>query len=59
MAVPKRKTSKRTKAQRNSHAFLTPTGVGTCSNCGYVRPPHRICPNCGYYGKREVFAKDA
>ncbi len=59
MAVPKRRTSKRTRGQRNSHAALTPTGVSACSNCGYTRPPHRVCPNCGHYGKREVVVKTA
>jgi large subunit ribosomal protein L32 len=58
MAVPKRRTSKRTKGQRNSHAALSLPGLTSCSHCGYKKPPHRICPNCGHYAKREVVAKD-
>jgi large subunit ribosomal protein L32 len=58
MAVPKRKTSKRTKGQRNSHAALKVPNLVACDQCGYKRPPHRVCPNCGHYAKREVVAKD-
>jgi large subunit ribosomal protein L32 len=25
-----------------------------CNNCGEMRLPHRICPNCGHYKGREV-----
>jgi large subunit ribosomal protein L32 len=59
MAVPKRKTSKRTKGQRNSHAALRPAMTTACRRCGYLRPPHRVCPQCGYYKDREVVAKEA
>jgi large subunit ribosomal protein L32 len=58
MAVPKRKTSKRTKGQRNSHAALKVPNLVPCDQCGYKRPSHRVCPNCGHYAKREVVAKD-
>jgi large subunit ribosomal protein L32 len=58
MAVPKRKTSKRTKGQRNSHAALSPAVTRKCPQCGYERLPHRVCPNCGTYRGREVVAKD-
>jgi large subunit ribosomal protein L32 len=26
-----------------------------CSNCGEMRLPHTVCPNCGHYKGREVF----
>jgi large subunit ribosomal protein L32 len=58
MAVPKRKTSKRTKRQRNSHAALSPAGLRKCKQCGYEKPPHVVCPQCGHYAKREVVAKE-
>ncbi len=58
MAVPKRKTSKRTKGQRNSHAALSPRTLVGCHRCGYQRPPHVICPQCGYYGKLEMVPKE-
>jgi len=25
-----------------------------CSNCGELRPPHTVCPKCGYYEGKEV-----
>lgn len=58
MAVPKRRTSKRTKGQRNSHAALSIPSLTNCEHCSYRKMPHRVCPNCGYYAKREVVAKD-
>ena len=58
MAVPKRKTSKAHKGQRNSHAAIHPASLSACKRCGYLRPPHRVCPQCGHYRDREIFAKD-
>jgi large subunit ribosomal protein L32 len=58
MAVPKRKTSKSTKGQRNSHAALRVATTTACRRCGYQRPPHRVCPQCGHYKDREVVAKE-
>jgi large subunit ribosomal protein L32 len=58
MAVPKRRTSRRTRGQRNSHAALAVPERTPCGQCGYKRPPHRVCPQCGTYAKREVVAKD-
>lgn len=57
MAVPKRRTTRRTRGQRNSHAALPVPALSTCDQCGAKRPPHRVCPACGYYAKREVVAK--
>ncbi len=57
MAVPKRKLSKRRSRMRASHHALSPRGLSTCSRCNYERPPHRVCPNCGFYDGREVVAK--
>ncbi|MDU1880757.1 MAG: 50S ribosomal protein L32 [Eggerthella sp.] len=25
-----------------------------CPQCGEVKLPHRVCPNCGFYKNREV-----
>jgi large subunit ribosomal protein L32 len=25
-----------------------------CTNCGEMRLPHHVCPNCGHYKGREV-----
>jgi large subunit ribosomal protein L32 len=54
MAVPKRKTSKSRKNKRRSHEKLAPPGLTRCSHCHQLKPPHSVCPNCGYYGGREV-----
>lgn len=58
MAVPKRKLSKRRSRMRASHHGLMVRSLSTCSRCSYERPPHRVCPNCGFYDGREVVAKE-
>ena len=30
-----------------------------CSQCGELKRPHRICPECGYYNGKQVIKKDA
>ncbi|MEA1996037.1 MAG: 50S ribosomal protein L32 [Gemmatimonadota bacterium] len=54
MAVPKRRTSKSAKKKRRTHFKLNSPGVSKCSNCSQMKPPHQICPHCGYYNGREV-----
>ena len=29
-----------------------------CPQCHEPKPPHRVCPNCGYYRGRQVRAVD-
>lgn len=50
MAVPKRKTSKQRKRQRRTHYKAEAVTVQACPRCGDPRRPHRVCPNCGFYG---------
>ncbi len=57
MAVPFRRTSKTTKRMRRSHMSLTVNGLTKCSHCGATITAHRVCPNCGYYGSKQVIAK--
>ena len=52
--LPKRKISKGRRDRRRAHDFLTPRGLTTCSNCGSMRLPHTVCPECGFYKGREV-----
>ncbi|MBU4691354.1 50S ribosomal protein L32 [Mycoplasma zalophi] len=52
--VPKRKTSKQRKHLRRSHHALTKNTFNSCSNCGQVVLPHRICENCGFYNGKKV-----
>ncbi len=54
MAVPKRKTSKQKRDSRRSHWKATPPTLSECPQCHQMRPPHQVCPHCGYYKDREV-----
>ncbi|MFH1278873.1 MAG: 50S ribosomal protein L32 [Candidatus Eisenbacteria bacterium] len=54
MALPKRRQSKSRGAKRRTHDSLSPASPSTCSHCGQSKPPHRICPHCGYYKGRRV-----
>lgn len=56
MAVPKKKTSSARGGNRRSHNALTPPALSLCSNCQEPRPPHQVCPHCGWYKGREVVA---
>jgi large subunit ribosomal protein L32 len=51
---PKRKHSSGRRDRRRAHDALTPTALVQCSNCGEMRLPHNMCPNCGHYKGREV-----
>jgi len=51
MAVPKRRTSKTRKRKRRTHDKAPAIAVQACPRCGDPRRPHRVCPNCGYYGE--------
>jgi large subunit ribosomal protein L32 len=54
MAVPKQKQShSRTNKRRSQHRIDAPT-VNECPHCHSARRPHRVCPECGYYGGRQV-----
>jgi large subunit ribosomal protein L32 len=55
---PKRKHSSGRRDRRRAHDALTPTSLVACSNCGEMRLPHRVCPNCGHYNNREVISKE-
>ena len=53
---PKRKHSSGRRDRRRSHDALTVLNLVACSNCGEMRRPHTVCPNCGHYQGREVIA---
>lgn len=57
MSVPDRKLSKRRSRMRAAHHAISPRSLASCAQCGYERPPHRVCPNCGHYRGREVIDK--
>ncbi len=51
---PKRKLSKGRRDRRRAQDALTALNLVQCSNCGEMRKPHTVCPNCGHYQGREV-----
>lgn len=51
---PKRKHSAGRRDRRRSQDTLEAANLVACSNCGEMRLPHRVCPNCGHYKGREV-----
>jgi large subunit ribosomal protein L32 len=59
MAVPKRRTSSSKRDMRRAnHDKVTPVQYITCSNCGEVSLPHRVCGACGWYkGKLATIVK--
>jgi large subunit ribosomal protein L32 len=54
--VPKQRTSKGRRDRRRAHHALRKPKIVQCSNCGEMRRPHHVCPNCGYYQGREVIS---
>lgn len=52
--LPKRKHSKGRRDRRRAHDALTARHLVACANCGEMRLPHHVCPNCGHYKGREV-----
>jgi len=55
---PKRKLSKGRRDRRRAHHALAARNLVSCSNCGSMRLPHTVCPNCGHYQSREVIEID-
>lgn len=55
MALPKRKTSSSKSRKRRTHYSLSLPGASFCPECNEMKPPHRACPNCGYYKGRNFF----
>ena len=54
MPNPFRKHSHSRGAKRRSANRLKKPALTRCSNCQAVIVPHRVCPDCGYYGGRPV-----
>lgn len=51
---PKNRISKAKRDKRKANYKLEAPGLATCSKCGALVQPHRVCPNCGSYNKRQV-----
>lgn len=56
--LPKRKISKSRRDRRRSHDALRALNLVQCTQCGEMRLPHTVCPNCGFYQGREVVEID-
>jgi len=56
MPVPKRRHSNSRTNKRRANWKIHPPTMATCSHCNQPKPPHRVCPNCGYYGEEQVIA---
>jgi large subunit ribosomal protein L32 len=57
MPNPKRRHSKSRSRKRRAHDGLKPSNLTSCANCGYMKLPHRVCNQCGYYHGRMVIKK--
>lgn len=59
MAVPKqRKGRMATHHRRSANDKMSAPAQSLCPQCGEVKLPHRVCPNCGYYKDREVIVTE-
>jgi large subunit ribosomal protein L32 len=61
MAVPKKKTSVSRKGLRHAgqHHKLYRKHPMSCSNCGDLAMPHRVCSSCGTYKGKEAIVMKA
>ncbi len=57
-ALPKRKVAKGRRDRRRLHDKLTPPALIACDNCGKMKRPHTMCPQCGHYQGREIVEMD-
>jgi large subunit ribosomal protein L32 len=54
MAQPKRRWSKARTSSHRANWKLEETNLATCASCGEKILPHKACPSCGKYNKRQV-----
>jgi large subunit ribosomal protein L32 len=57
MAVPKKKMSRSRTRRRKAHWKVSSPTLATCSRCGAMHIPHRVCQECGSYNGREIIAE--
>ncbi len=58
MPLPKQHTSQRRRDMRRSHHALVLPTPNPSPQGKQPRLPHRVCPNCGHYDRREVIATE-
>ncbi|MEO8469013.1 MAG: 50S ribosomal protein L32 [Chloroflexota bacterium] len=54
MGVPKRRASHARQGDRRAHLAIELPRLEECSHCHQPKQGHRACPNCGFYGGRQV-----
>jgi large subunit ribosomal protein L32 len=54
MGVPKRRVSHARQGERRAHLALKVPQLEECPHCHERKRPHHVCPNCGWYGGRQV-----
>ncbi len=54
MAVPKKKVTSTRRDKRRANDSTASPALATCSHCGHIVIPHRVCDNCGFYAGLEV-----
>ncbi len=60
MPNPKRRHSKSRRNKRRTHHALARQTLSECPNCHQPKPPHLVCPSCGYYkGSAVMEVKEA
>lgn len=58
MPNPFRKHSPRRRDSRRSKNWtIHMPGISACKNCGSAHEPHRVCPQCGFYGGKLIVAQ--
>ncbi len=58
MALPKFKKSKaKSRSRRANYLRIDAPNLVPCPNCGAMKLPHRVCPECGYYKGKLVVSK--
>ncbi|MBE9528361.1 MAG: 50S ribosomal protein L32 [Proteobacteria bacterium] len=58
MPNPKKRTTRGKRGSRRSHDGLATPPTCICSECGEVKRPHNICPQCGSYKGKTVVEHD-
>ena len=58
MPLPKRRHSKTRGAKRRTHYKAAMPAMSMCPQCREQKPPHHVCPHCGYYKGREIVSTE-
>lgn len=56
MAVPKRRKSKARARKGRTHWKASSPTLVRCAQCNTPKRAHYVCPECGYYAKRQAVA---